>query len=109
MQIDVQEHIVRTTILTLSGRLDAFSVSELRTQQEALLAGGATRFVVDLRNVEFIDSAGMAALVSLLKQARSAEGDVALVRPVREEAMRILTLTRFDQVFQMIESPDEYL
>lgn len=109
MDISIQEHLIRTTIIALTGRLDAFSVSALRTEQERLLEEGAIRFLIDLRAVEFIDSAGMAALVSLLKRARQASGDVVLVSPAKEEAMRILTLTRFDQVFRMVSEPAEYL
>lgn len=109
MNIQIQEHVIRTFVIILSGRLDAFSVSALRTEQDRLLNEGAKRFLVDLRAVEFIDSAGMAALVSLLKRARQIEGDVVLVSPSKEEAMRILTLTRFDQVFRMVGEPSDYL
>ncbi|NJL93958.1 MAG: STAS domain-containing protein [Anaerolineae bacterium] len=109
MNIELQEHIVRTWVIRLSGRLDAFSVGRLREQQESLLEAGGKRFLVDLRGLEFLDSAGLAALVSLLKRARQLGGDVVLVAPTHEEARRILTLTRFDQVFRQVENPESYL
>jgi anti-sigma B factor antagonist len=109
MDINISEYVVRTHIITLSGRVDAFSAPTLREAQERLLAEGATHFVIDLREVTFLDSSGMAALVALLKRARTSSGDVKLVSPTSTEARRILSLTRFDQVFQMCNTPEEAL
>lgn len=107
MDIQIQDYII--TIIQLNGRIDAFSVGALRDKQEALLAEGRARFVIDLRDVTFLDSAGISALVSLLKRARQAGGDVVLVSPTHEDAYRIFKLTRFDQVFKMVKSVDEAL
>ncbi len=103
MEIQVSEQITRKTIIVLTGRIDAFNVSVLREQFNNLIEDGATLFVVDLSKVTFLDSAGMAALVSLLKKARSNGGDVSLVWPKLEAAKRILRLTKFDRVFTMLE------
>ena len=48
----------------------------------------------------------MAVLVSVLKRARQAGGDVRLVRPRAEAVERTLRLTRFDQVFSMVDSAE---
>jgi len=48
----------------------------------------------------------LAALVSLLKQSRSAGGTVIMVKPVNENALRILMLTKFDRVFHMSDTVD---
>lgn len=107
MDIQVRDYII--TIIQLNGRVDAFSVGALRNKQEALLAEGRTRFIIDLHQVTFLDSAGISALVSLLKRARQVGGDVILVSPTNEDAYRIFKLTRFDQVFKMVKSVDEAL
>jgi anti-anti-sigma factor len=91
-------------VVVVRDRIDAFNAPELRGRLEQLLAEGITRFVLDLSDVPFLDSAGMAVLVALLKRARGAEGDVRLVWPKSEEAQRILRLTKFDRVFEMAES-----
>jgi len=109
MNIAIREHIVHVHIIGVTGRLEAFTVSDFRQQQETLLADGATQFVVDLSQTEFMDSAGMSALVALLKRARQADGDVVLVKPTNPAAYRILTLTRFDQVFRMADTVEDAL
>ena len=109
MELEVQEHIITIDVIKIKGRLEAVSVGDLRSQQEQLLAADKKNFVVDLIETEFMDSAGMAALVSLLKQARQKDGKVILVKPTNPAAYRILTLTRFDQVFTMVDTVNEGL
>lgn len=102
MDISVDEHIIRILVVTPQGRIDAFTAPELRQRLTALCDTGVN-FVLDLSPVPFIDSAGMAVLVSLLKKARSMGGDVKLVWPEADAARRIFTLTRFDRVFDFAE------
>lgn len=107
MQIRMHEYIIHIHIIELEGRLEAATIPPLREAQDTLLMNGGKYFVVDLQNVTFMDSAGMAALVSLLKRARQAGGDVVLVRPTEPLAFRILSLTRFDQVFLICSTREE--
>lgn len=104
MNLDISLYSI--AIVVIRDRIDAFSAPELQGHLEKLLSEGITRFVLDLSDVPFLDSAGMAVLVSLLKRTRSAAGDVRLVWPKKEEAQRILRLTKFDRVFEMMETRD---
>jgi anti-anti-sigma factor len=104
MNLTVTEQVIRTAVVAPQQRIDAFSAPELRAQLNQLLETGVRRFVVDLSEVPFLDSAGLAALVSLLKRARQLGGDVRLVWPTEEGARRILHLTKFDRVFSIFES-----
>ena len=103
IKIEITEHVS----VTLQGRVDAFNVPELRQKLDGYLKKGATNFLVDLAEVSFMDSAGLAALVSLLKYSRSVMGDVKLVWPKNPDAQRILKLTRFDRVFKMVNNIDD--
>ena len=103
------EHIIRILVVTLKDRIDAFSAPQIREQLHAKLEAGQSLFVVDLSETPFLDSAGMAVLVSLLKGSRQAGGDVKLVWPQHEGASRILHLTKFDRVFEMADTVDEAL
>jgi anti-sigma B factor antagonist len=109
MNISVTEHTIRIAVVRTEERIDAFTVPTLRARLEELLASGAKHFVVDLSAVPFLDSAGMSALVSLLKRARQAGGDVRLVWPQQEAARRILHLTKLDRVFDLFETAEQAL
>lgn len=54
--------------------------------------------VLDLSQVEFMDSSGIGVLVSLLKNMRTAGGDVVLLEPQGSVRM-LLDLTRLSAVF----------
>lgn len=109
MDLVIAEHVIRIVVVSPRSRVDAFAVPELRAQLERYLADGVNRFVIDLEATPFLDSAGMAVLVSLLKRARQAGGDVRLVWPKEEAVRRILHLTKFDRVFEMRDSATQAL
>ncbi len=99
---------METVIVSLNERIDAFNAPTLRGVFDNLLAEGHQDFIVDLRAVTFLDSAGMAALVTLLKRARSKGGDVGLTWPTLEVSQRILKLTKFDRVFTIKDGVDDF-
>ena len=107
MEIIVTKHITGTTVVKPKGRLDAFGAPSMRDQFNDLLNHHGARFVVDLTETTFLDSAGMAVLVSMLKRTRFVNGDTKLVWPAQPAARRVLHLTRFDRVFDMAETVDE--
>jgi anti-sigma B factor antagonist len=104
MELTVNEYVVRVVVVAPQERIDALNAPVLRQRLHALLDDGASNLVIDLSVVPFMDSAGMAVLVSALKRARSAGGDVRLVWPKAEAARRILNLTQLDRVFGMAET-----
>lgn len=103
MNVQVQDFISRVRVIKLDSRVDAVNAPNLKTKFEAMIAEGTVQFVLDLQNVSFMDSAGLAALVTLLKCARAAGGDVKLIAPNDDKAMRILRLTKFDRVFEIAD------
>jgi anti-sigma B factor antagonist len=101
VHIDTADRSIPITVLAPSGRLDALSAPELRRRCDELLEADTDRIVVDLRAVDFCDSAGLAALVSSMKRSRAAGGDTKLVASADASVWRILELTRFDRVFDV--------
>ena len=96
-----------TGTLRVAGRVDAVVAPELREAVTAVVAANAgVAVTADLGSVDFIDSAGLACLVQGMKRARQAGGDLRLVAPRNGDAFRVFELTRFDRVFDFVESPD---
>lgn len=89
--------------IVVTGRLDSVEAAPLRATMNEFLTKGTTRIVVDLSAVEFVDSAGLAALVIGMKRARLEDGDVRLVSPKHADAKRVFELTKFDDVFTMAD------
>ena len=57
------------------------SVKELNSTVESAMAGGCIYFILDLSAMPYIDSAGIGAIVSTLRQSRQAGGHTMLVNP----------------------------
>jgi anti-anti-sigma factor len=58
-----------------------------------------------MSGVSFLDSSGLAALVSGLKAAREAGGTLKLAG-VNEQARQVFEITRLDQVFELYPDRD---
>lgn len=105
--IAVKENVVRIVTVAPQGRLDTLRALEFRKQVQEILDSGVKHLVLDLSQTPFLDSAGMAVLVSALKQCREQGGDARMVWPQAEPVKRILSLTKFDRVFEMKASVQE--
>ena len=79
-------------------RLDASVAPAFKQEVVQGLAGGR-RLVVDLSGVEFLDSSGLGALVSILK-AMGAQGSLA-VCGAHGSVLNLFKLTRMDKVFAL--------
>jgi anti-sigma B factor antagonist len=108
MQVTVEGQQSGAAIVRLAGRLDLLSAAEVRQQLMATVAAGHPHLVVDLADVEFMDSTGLGCLVSGLKVARLAGGDLRLARPP-DQARTILQLTTLDRVLRPYDTTEEAL
>lgn len=96
-----------TTIVDVVGQIDLASSPMLRkTLLEALKR--TSRLALNLSEVKYIDSSGIASLLEVLKEARQAHKQLVLFGlniAVRE----VLQLTRLTGVFEIYETEDEML
>jgi anti-sigma B factor antagonist len=62
-----------TPVLGLSGDLDLVSVEHVRTAIESALPAAEDRVIFDVSGLEFMDSSGIALLVSVAQRVRQVE------------------------------------
>ena len=85
------------TVMSASGEIDLHHSTTLRVEIIRHL-DGRENVLLDMGEVGYIDSSGIAALVQGLSHARKLGLDLALVRP-SDAVMRVLRLTRLDTIF----------
>lgn len=88
-----------------SRMLDASTVNAFRDAVKPLLNDKA-QIVLDLSKVEFIDSSGLGALVTCLRQAHALGGDIKL-SGLGKSARALFELVRMHRVFEVFNSPEE--
>ena len=102
MKIDVtRENGV--VVIAVEGEIDVETSPQLRECFDRLLAEGEHSYVIDMAGVDFVDSSGLAAFVTLFKRVRIGEGDVKLCG-LRPEVLKIIELTRLNRVFDIFET-----
>jgi anti-anti-sigma factor len=108
MYIEQREIIIRIAVVTLQGRLDAQSTTQLKQVWEEHKTRGVNTILVNLQRVDFIDSLGIAALVSGMKLMRSMNGDLKLIG-LQPGPRSIFELMMLDKVFTIYETEEEAL
>jgi anti-sigma B factor antagonist len=81
----------------LSGDIDLERSPEARTALLATVKKGRP-VIVDLSEVSYMDSSGVASLVEAFQRARAANLDFSLAR-VSSQVLKVLTLARLDKIF----------
>lgn len=85
--------------------LDASNAKEFKSKVAALIAPG-TKLVFDLSSLKFVDSSGLGALLSCLRQLNASGGVLklcAMVKPVRA----LFELVRMHRVFEIFNTEEE--
>jgi anti-sigma B factor antagonist len=98
----------RGTVLAVSGELDLASAPALEEELEKVINGGSGTVIVDLRDLEFIDSTGLSVLVKAHQRAQESDCSFGLVRG-GAQVQRLLSLTGLEDRLAVVETPEELL
>lgn len=98
----------RTVLIVGEERLDASNSGELREIMLHLLEVGGQQLVIDLSQVNFIDSSGLGALLSGFKSANLRSGSLVLAG-LQSRVQSMFELTRLHRVFEIFSTVDHAL
>jgi anti-anti-sigma factor len=90
--------------LALKGELDISSVGRVEDQLAAIGQPGPELVVMDLRELEFMDSTGLRLIVRSDEQARSRGGRLVIVRGP-EPVQRVFEIVGLDTRLEMVDEP----
>jgi anti-sigma B factor antagonist len=79
------------------GRMNMLAASGLRRTIQSAMSKGASRLVLDLSAVEFLDTTSLGSIVAGMKAARDAGGDLRITAPRPQPAL-LLEMSRLNQV-----------
>ncbi|MFY0693306.1 MAG: STAS domain-containing protein [Paracoccaceae bacterium] len=86
-------------VLTVNAdRIDAASAIHLKDQFREQVADSTGRVVMDLGQVDFMDSSGLGAIVAALKLLDGRKLELAAPTPA---VKKVFTLTRMDKIFTL--------
>jgi len=94
-------------LLKLAGDLDYGECASFRMNIDRILKASPPSTIVDLSDLEYLDSSGLGLLLSLSKEYGAQGGRLVLV--TNETVDNILSLTRLNGIFSTVSSVDEAL
>jgi anti-sigma B factor antagonist len=95
-------------VFELSGSLDIATSPTVRASLTEASERGDHRIIVNLSDVEFLDSTGLGALIGAQRRAKEYNGDVRLVAK-EGQILRLLRITGLLKVFAVYPTLDDAL
>ncbi|MEH2451102.1 STAS domain-containing protein [Nostoc sp.] len=94
-------------VIKLTGNLNATTSQEFRQNITNMLETGAKIVLVDFKDVTFMDSSGLGALVLAFKTLRAADSKLVLCS-ISEQVRILFELTNMDKVFEIFPNQDAF-
>ena len=106
MVIQMKTVKIEYTILVPHQRLDSIEANAMKEQFISLLGKKSNLWIVDMTNVEFIDSSGLSVLTTGLKTARD-HGYRLVICNLNPTVKLAFEITQLDRVFKIFSNLDE--
>jgi len=107
MQLQAKPFNSGVVVTVEDSRIDAAVAVQFKDEVRDFTSQHPGRVILDLHNVDFIDSSGLGALVAVMKALpKDTALEVAALTPIVEKVIR---LTRMDKVFVVHSSVDAAL
>jgi len=107
LKIDLHR-IEDKVVLRLDGRLDAATSSNLEKKLSSLLKEGHIHLLLDFSKVDYLSSAGLRLLLSMMKRVAKEKGSFILFS-IGEDVMEIIKLAGFEKILKITSSEQQAL
>ena len=95
-------------IVAVGGEIDVYTAPKLRDKITELVGDGIYDLVIDMEEVEFLDSTGLGVLVGGLKKVRAHDGSLQLVCN-QDRLLKIFRITGLAKVFVIHDTAEAAL
>jgi anti-anti-sigma factor len=106
MNYSVETQEKYTIVKVDESKLDAAIAPELKSVFVAQSAEGASSFIVDLREIKYIDSSGLSAMLTANRICNEKQGTLVLVGPT-EHVMKLIKISQLDKVLNILPTIEE--
>ena len=107
MDLKIRKH-AETYIVDITGEMDLYSSYKLKELMMKMLEKKVERFIVNLENVESIDSSGIGALIYICSTIKKMRLKV-LICNVHGEVKKVIEMTKLTGYFPISGSVEESL
>lgn len=105
LNVDVNR-VDNVMVVDLAGELDAYTSPDLRESVVRLIETESHDIVINLAQVEFIDSVGLGTLVGCLKRAAEHGGSITLAS-AKPQVRKVFDITGLSKIFAIYQTREE--
>jgi anti-sigma B factor antagonist len=97
--------------IDLKGSLDNNNTFEFEFFVYSLINGGVRKIIIDINDLQYIDSTGIGSLISITKSLRKENGKIAITRYTAQimTILRPINMEKFIQFYPTVEEGITYL
>lgn len=95
-------------ILDISGEIDLYNAPEIKDIINKLIEQKKYNVIINLKEVTYIDSSGIGALISSLSNLKKYQGALKIIN-VFASVKKVFELTKLTSFFEIYDSEDEAL
>jgi anti-anti-sigma factor len=107
-RVDVRKEGDAAAVVSVSGELDLASGPELETELDRLAGPEIKLVVIDLRQLDFMDSTGLSIIVRAHQRMAGEGCEMGLVKG-SQQVQRLLDLTGVAERLRLVDTPEELL
>ncbi len=93
-------------VMAVNGEVDLYNVSELKKALFDAINDTVDSLIVDMRDIFYMDSSGIGALVAGQKKMKAKSGKFGLLN-IHEDVMNVLKLATLDKFFTIYNSEED--
>jgi anti-anti-sigma factor len=100
-----QKTVGNVTIVTIVPRFDSESAASVERELKKILDGGVRNVVCDMKDTDYVASAGLRVLLSTAKTIQRQGGKFA-ISAIRPKVREVFDIAGFTQIFTIYPSSD---
>lgn len=108
MEIEVKKLGSTIHLLALSGEMDMYNSHELKDTFIELVSNGIRGFILDMQDLQYIDSSGVSTLIYLHTTAKRKNLKLWFVN-IKGSVLKVLELTKLTKIFPIAGSLESLL
>lgn len=93
-------------VIKTSGEIDVYTAPEFKTAINSVIDNGHKDLIIDLTEIDYMDSGGFGTLLGAIKRIRTEGGGIALLN-CSDAIVRMLMITRLDDLFPVYNNLDD--
>ena len=106
MNISIEEKSPELTVISLTGRMDAGNAGEFNEAFDAVLEKHPAGLIIDLGGLQYISSAGLRSVLTLIKAAKAAKVTLKFcgMQPMVADVFKVSGFSSILSIFDTLDT-----